>query len=319
MKRAFGVVCIICVIYLSSLMIGFYKYSVNEQNELQQLIMSYAIDYSSDAAMQEALRADDLEMDYTEDGYIIIDPEAALDTFVDMFCFNYGIGINSEARKHVLQNFIPVACVACYDGYYIAGYKPVKNDYNYPENSLSNSAWDVAFGPKLPYTYVNGGISYALNMSMDYAYAIDGMNITKHVGLPPGLLNEDAGIARINQILTDEIAYAVNSANEINANWKHSFFIPSQLSTLNGVNPITGPSLIVLVQNVDLAAARPISGFSISGSRVAKARMVVGYRRNGIKYYCYADRAPTSNIEDLFMDVREAAKAGYYFDLENMK
>lgn len=321
--------CIISVIYLAALMVGYFKYTMNEQDELQQLILSYAIDYCSDAAMQEVLIGDDLEMDYSADGQVLVDPKAALDTFVDMFCLNYDIGISGETRKHVLQNYIPVACLAGYDGFYIAKYQPVKSDTNVyypPETGLSNSTWDVVFGPKLPYTYTNGGTSYALNMGMDYAYAINGINVTKPAGLPPGLSSKAAGIAKINEIITNEIAYTVNSVNELNPNWKHSFFIPAQLTTLTGVNPINGPSLIVLVQNVDLASARPISGFSVSGSKVGRARMVVGYIRNvngiDIKYYCYADKAdklpPSITIDDLFQSVEDAARAGYYYDAEYM-
>ena len=316
MKRAFGVVCIITVIYLSSLIIGFYKYTINEQSELHQLILSHVIDYCSDAAMQEVLSGDHLEMDYTKDNYVIVDPKLALETFVDMFCLNYDIGISSEARKHVLQNYIPVACMATFDGFYIAKYQPVKNASNYPENALSSSTWDVVFGPKLPYTYTYAGTSYALNMGMEYAYAISGLNVDKRPGIPTGLLNKEAGIAEINKILTAEIAYTIDTANAVNPNWKHSFFIPAQLTTFTGVRPISGPSLIVLVQNVDLTTPRPISGFSISGTEASKARMVVAYFRNGTPYYCYADRFPGGiPIVNMFSSVEDAARAGYYHDL----
>lgn len=316
MKRAFGVVCIISVIYLAALLVGFYRYSLNEQSELQQLILSYAIDYCSDAAMQEALTGDHLEMDYTKDHYMIVDPKQALDTFVDLFCLNYDIGISCEARKHVLQNYIPVACMAAYDGFYIAKYQPVKNAVNYPENGLNDSTWDVVFGPKLPYTYTNAGTAYALNMGMEYAYAINGYNVSKYKGIPPGLLNKEAGIAEINKIVAGEMAYTIDSVNAANPNWRNSFFIPAQLTSLTGVSPITGPSLIVLVQNVDLTTVRPISGFSVSGTKVDQAMMVLAYRRGGIKYYCYADRFPGGvPIEDVYSTVEDAARAGYNHDI----
>jgi hypothetical protein len=321
MRRAFGIVCIVSVIYLASLIIGLYRYSINEQNELQQLILSYAIDYSSDGAMQEILKGDDLETDYSKDGNIIVDPKLALDTFVDMFCLNYDIGLTSEAKKHVLQNYIPVACLAVYDGYYIAKYQPVNNAVDYPENGLNNSIWDVVFGPKMPYTYLDAGTgtSYALNMGMEYASSVNGNDVVIRDVIPPSL-NKNTGIAKINEILSSEIAYTVDSANALNPNWSHSFFIPAQLTSLSGANPITGPSLIVLVQNVDLNTVRPISGFSVSGTKIANARMIVGYHAsNGKPYYCYADKVPGGvTIENLFSNVNDAAKEGYYCDLANM-
>jgi hypothetical protein len=51
--------------------------------------------------------------------------------------------------------------------------------------------------------------------------------------------------------------------------------------------------------------------------------MVVGYTRNGIKYYSYADKAPASievdpvngvTIENMYNTAKEAALEGYYFD-----
>lgn len=321
MRRAFGIVCIVSLIYVCALIVGLLRYAINEQSELQELILSYAIDYSSDAAMQEVLREDNLETDYTKDGSIIIDPERTLNTFVDMFCLNYGIGFTSEAKKHVLQNYIPVACLAAYDGYYIAKFQPVSSGTNYPENGLVDSTWDVVFGPKMPYSYVDKetGTTYALNMGMDYASSVTATTAIIKDSIPPSL-NKGTGIARINEILSGEIAYAVDSANAVNQNWRHSFYIPTQMNSISGANAITGPSFIILVQNLDLTTVRPISGFSISGSKLANARMIAGYLRNGEKYYCYADKAPDNvTMIDLFSSANDAAEAGYYCDMEYMK
>jgi len=322
MKRAFGVVCIICVIYLAALMIGFYKYELNEQNEIEQLLLSYAIDYSADGAMSEALSLTDVGVDYSDNNSIRIDPNTILDSFLDIFCINYDIGRSIEAKKYITQNFIPAVCVAGFDGYFIAKYQPTQNDVDvyYPsENELENSRWDLAFGPKMPYTYKYNGSYYALNMGMKFAYDSGG---AKYEGLAPGLHNKQAGLIEINKTLTKEIANNINYANSTNTNWKNAFFLPLQLSSHSGLNSIQGPSLIILVQNVDLRTNKPISGFSISGTEVENARTIIGYVRNGIKYYCYADSAPNlaqDDILDFFTSIEDAAQAGYYCDLEYLK
>ena len=335
MKRAFGVVCIICVVYLAALMVGFYQYIIKEQNEIEQLILSYAIDYSADGAMAEVLNSRDINNDYMDVTELKIDPNVVLDSFLDIFCINYDMGRSAEAKKYVAQNFIPVACVAGFDGYYIARLQPIKSEFDgyYPGDMLENSRWDLIFGPKMPYTYTKYGKSFALNMGMEYAYTTSG---GKYEGQLPEL-SKQAGLIKINRILSNSIGNAISSANQTNTNWEHQFFMPSQLSTYYGTNPIKGPSFIVLVQNVDLRTTKPISGFSISGSKVEKERLVVGYIRNEIKYYCYADMIPgldTDNasgvmtfqddwdevdVLDSFTSVEEAAKAGYYCDLKYMK
>jgi hypothetical protein len=332
MKRAFGVICIICVIYLAALMIGFYKYELNAQSEIEHLLLSRIIDYSADGAMAEALNLKDVGIDYTDENSLKMDPDLILDSFLDIFCINYDIGRGKEAKKYVTQNFLPVVCVAAFDGYYIATPQPVRNDWEvlYPSSDkLVNSRWDLTFGPKMPYTYKYNDKStgsesyYALNMGMDYAYKENG---GRYEGLVPGLKNKQAGMIEINKLLIKKISDSIDYVNSTNTKWEHTFSLPLQLSSYSGNNPIQGPSLIIFAQDVDLRTSRPISGFSISGTRVEKARVVVGYIRNGIKYYCYADKAPDKSkidgdgeVSDVFSSINDAAQAGYYCDLEYMR
>ncbi len=329
MKRAFGVVCITSIIYLAAFLIGFYIYELNAENELEQLLLSYVIDFSADGAMSESLdMQQDIGPDYSDNNKIYLDPKQILDSFIDMFCINYDLGRSIETKKYVTQNFIPAVCVADYDGYYIARLQPVKSDIDtlYPStDKLKNSSWDLIFGPKMPYIYKykENGISKccALNMGMNYIYTSKG--VKKDDISTTGLKSKQAGMIEINKILIKELADTINFSNKTG---KYTFSLPLQLSSYSGINPIMGPSLIIMAQNVDLRTSKPISGFSISGTRMERARFVVGYIRNGIKYYCYADCAPDSSkidgdgqYTDLFSSISDAAQAGYNCDLKYIK
>ncbi|MNW17059.1 hypothetical protein D3C71_2161110 [compost metagenome] len=77
----------------------------------------------------------------------------------------------------------------------------------------------------------------------------------------------------------------------------------------------------MLVQGVNVTTSRQISGFSVSGTKIAGARMVIGYKRGDVPFYAYADKVDegTVTVEDLFTSIDEAAEAGYFMDLEVMK
>ncbi|GKX28639.1 hypothetical protein SH1V18_11190 [Vallitalea longa] len=323
MKRT-GIAILICLYFVGGLIIFFFRYIERDLQEFEQLRLSYAVDYASDAAIWELLNSRDLSMDYSDFNYLSADPNLALDTFIDVFSANYGMNFDKNNLDHIKMNFIPVFVVAMYDGYYMATLKVVSNNLNYPENGISNADWDLKFGPKMPYIYKNNA-TYALNMSGESALKIEEDEktkepwLTKIEGLPVGIKSKKANLSEINKIISANISYTINQINETNTKWANTFYIPSSLTTYSGVNPIEGPSVIALVQNVDLATTKPISSFSVAGSKLEKSRMVAGYTREGIKYYCYVDNLPSSiKAENLFPNVKEAAKEGYYYDVRYM-
>lgn len=327
MSRHFWAFNLVAVIVIASLLFGYMIYIKKEREEIEQLKLSYAVDYASDAAAMAMLKTGSLEMDYSKSKSVTVDPQLALDTFLEVFCFNYNLQPTKD-NMALIKDYIPAAVVAGYDGYYLASQQLVKNGGgNYPETDLYNGEWDVVFGMKIPYIYNYNSVKYALNMGLDSTIALSGTNMTRLQGLPPtsaGTMSQTDARALINDIVSNKMANTINQVNVDNPNWKNSFFIPSRLTNLKGVNPIEGPSFIILVQGVTLTTSRPISGFSVAGSRIDAARMVVGYTaKNGMKYYAYADHAPPSveedpvngvKVEALFANLREAASAGYYFD-----
>lgn len=319
MKKT-GIALLVSLYYLGGLIVFSSNYIQKDIQEFEQLKLSFAVDYASDAAICELLNSKDLSMDYSETNYLSADPNLALETFIDVFSANYGLNFDETNEDHIKMNFIPAFVVAMYDGYYIATPTLISNTNNYPENELSDGDWDLKFGPKLPYKYEYNGSTYALNMGGEYALKLNNNMLSKHKGLPPGISSTEDNLGEISRIISSNISYTINKLNETNTRWANTFYIPRDLTTYTGVNCIEGPSVLALVQNVDLATSRPISAFSVAGSKIQKARMVAGYTRDGIKYYCYADKLPSSiNAENLYPTIKEAARAGYYCDIKYME
>jgi len=322
--KSFGVVNFVSLLFVIALFMGYISYVGKERDEIERLKLSYAIDYASDAGTQAMLQTADLDMDYTKEKYFRVNPQLALDTFIDVFCFNYGM-YPTEFNRATVKDFIPVAAVAAYDGYYIATQELVRSAVNHPESPARDGDWDLVFSMKKPYRYSptpTSNIHYALNMGLRDTLTLTEDQLYRIEGLPPtsnGTMSRQEARALINTTISNDMAYQINSTNEENPNWKNIFFIPNQLTTFGGVNPIEGPSLLVLVQGVNLSSTKPISGFSISGTSVEARRMVVGYQLSGTKYYAFADRVPSNaDIQEMFYTINEAAEAGYFADVKSL-
>lgn len=291
------------------------QYYMHNLKDTEELRLSYALDYCTDAAVDDMLNTDDLGTDYKDLGNIKVNPTIALDTFLDYFMLNYNMSMTQENREYVMSNFMPTFVVAGYDGYYIAKHSLTrKDDYG--------TAYDFTFGPKLPYTYTpdSSGVTYALNMGGITAKKLDVGLMSTTGNRPPGLNSKDEIIKQINDTLTNSISAAISEENENDEGWSNSFYLPSNLTTFTGAQPVTGPSVLSLVQNVDIATGQKVSAFSIAGSRINLERMIAGYFRNGQKYYSYVDSLPPGVTKDTALDMfttaTDAARAGYRCDVE---
>ncbi|GKU77576.1 hypothetical protein [Paenibacillus sp. L3-i20] len=323
MGKAFGIINLISVLFFSALLIGYMNYISKERDEIERLKLSYAIDYASDAAAINMLKTADLDMDYTKEKYFQVDPTLALDTFLDVFCLNYDL-FPTLSNKAYVQEYIPVAAVTGYDGYYIASQQVIRTSSgDYPEGKAKDLEWGLVFEMKRPYSYEHNGVNYALNMGFRNTVALKDYQMVRLEGLPltdNGRMSTRDAKDLINTTVSNEMAHRINLINDANPNWRHNFFIPNQIATFNSVNPIEGPSFLVLVQNLKMNTTRAISGFSVSGTSVEMRRMVVGYVRDGVNYYTFADRVPAGvTVDELFYTINEAASNKYYPDLETLK
>ncbi|MFD0671951.1 hypothetical protein [Cohnella sp. GCM10027633] len=327
MSRFFSLVNLASLLFFAALIAGYMIYAQKEKDEIERLKLSYAIDYSTDAGIRAMLlETNDLGLDYAYEDKFTLDPDIALDAFLDVFAFNYDVP-PTEEHKRLIAEYIPVAAVATYDGYYLAEHRVTGNRPGvYAGAGQPDDAdWELSFGMKLPYAYENGTTKYALNMGMADTVAFDGSSLSKLDGLPPtpsgAAMKREEAFRIINDAVSNHMGLAIEKLNEANYSWSNRFFVPSRLTDRVGVNSIEGPSFLVLVQNLQyFSTAGKLSGFSVAGSSVSAARHVAGYTKGGQRYYAFADKLPASVVpEALFETMDEAAEAGYRFDVAYMR
>ena len=299
---------LLAVLFISAMFSGLISYQDKVLREFESLRLSYAIDLCSDAAAFKMMDTDNINADYQTMSQAQVNPQVAMDTFVDMFCFNYGMLPTSTNREMVMNKYIANLTVAGYDGYWMAQPTCVVDDYEKTQYSL-------AFTPKLPYSTKADGDYFALDMGSSKAIKLMTNSSGKATSfarvkvkdLPynefGSLASYDVRQTTINRILTDSIGTSINAINTADSQWKNTFYVPGNLTKFTGVNPVNGPSILALVQNVDLTTGRKADAFSITGAKVTTARPIIGYTCKShddptqtIKKYCYADLLQNNGV-----------------------
>lgn len=311
MSRIFGIFLFIPLYFLA--MITLYSAAIiNFENQsVEEFRLRKAVNYCIDAATAEMLETGDLGMDYANWGKISINPDLAVEAFANTFCINYGMQTNQQNRDLVQMAYTKLFCVCAYDGYYV--YEPKK----------VNDEGDTLFisTPKLPYIYKDGGNTYALNLGLTDCWRFSSSNKISKIKSP---INEKSILREINKRISDDLAYRLDQQYE--HGWSKSLYIPYELTSVGVTNSINRPSVLAFIDNVDIVSAKNISAFGVGGAHVTQNRSVAAYRRNGKKYYAYADLLPQdvftatnpdgtkTFIEEMYMTCQDAAEAGYYHD-----
>lgn len=294
-----------------------FDYNKQSQEEFANLHLSQAIEHSSKAAANELLSSRDTDIDYENYNQVSADPEMALEVFVDVFLKNMGMSMSEENRHLVRTKYMPVFVVALTDGFYIAKHTKIKG-----ANNSTATEYDLVFSPKLAYSYKNAGKTYSLIQGAQFYSEIkSGGDVERITGLPPNIADKRQVHEIIGKNITSAMKSAIDSYQEIDkAGWSSNFYLPSELTSNSRVNAIDGPTVITLFQGVDVHSYTPIDTYSITGNKIKGARMIVAYRRNGIKYYSYHDKAPAGiTIDQPYSTMYEAAINGYMADIESLK
>lgn len=305
MNRGFGFLLAVPVFFLAVFVMIQVNSVIQEEQQLEEYIMTFAIDYSTDAAVEEMLNMSRLGQDYADQGFTNTDPEVALTTFLNMMCTNYDLPLTEAAKLQIESGYMPVFCVAAYNGYYL--YTPTQD---------LQHGWYLQGTQKIPYAYEVGNKYYALNLGGEYAHLLEGGSLTRVTLSSQGIQQEEV-YRQINSKISDELMYIFQE----NTGRGNSFvYLPSDMTTFKQVNPIKGPTVLAFIDGWDLGTRTSVSAFSIGGARVENARMVAAYEGVNIdgsitKLYAYADLLPVgSHIINMYTSVEEAAREGYYYD-----
>lgn len=318
MNRGFGIVLAVPIFFCATFSIMLLQYIDKETESWEEYVINYAIDYATDAAAEEMLEGVHIGTDYQQWGRVNSEPDTALKTFETIMLLTYDFPLTEKAYTQLDSGYVPIFCVAAYDGYY--PYTLVKQPSSHGQYNMYLQGMQ-----KLPYRLLKNGNYYALNLGYTDCRKLSNGKLTLAPLADEGITETDVREAVSKQITEDLTyrwqEYAVSVGREdVNID-----FFPSSRTTVTvgnrrQVNAIEGPSVIAMIDGWDLNTTHNISAFTIGGSKLQVSRMVAGYvDSDGKKWYSYADLLPadfttTHEIKDMFTSMTAAAEKGYYYD-----
>lgn len=305
MNKWFGFLLAVPIFFICFCTVAQIHSVKQEEMQLEEYVMTFAIDYSTEAAVEEMLNMSHLGQDYADLARTNMDPEVALETFINLMCMNYDLPLTDKAKMQIESGYMPVFCVATYNGYYMYTQQMDVNDSVYLQGSV-----------KMPYALQKGDKYYALNLGAQNAYMLQGGQLTRVMLDTQGISPEEV-YRQINSQVSDDLMYRFQQTTGRESEF---IYIPSNMTTIKQTNAIKGPTVMAFIDGWDFKSNHAVSAFSIGGARVENARMVAGYEvvnddGTTTKMYAYADLLPEgAHILEMFTSVHEAARNGYYYD-----
>lgn len=180
MNRGFGFILSVPILFIAILLMLLVHNVQQEQMQLEEYVLKFAIDYSTDAAVEEMLSMSHLGQDYADQGRTNADPEVALTTFINLMCVNYDLPLTEKSKMQIESGYISVFCVAAYNGYYM--YTPTED---------SEGGWYLQGSQKIPYAYEVGDKYYALNTGGDSVHLLQDGHLTKETIQSQGISKDE--------------------------------------------------------------------------------------------------------------------------------
>lgn len=309
-------------IFMLYLLVFFYQTEKTNARQLEELKFRYAVDYAVEGAFRATLSIDDLGMDYTNLGDVKLNPSMALETFKAIMCLNYDMAL-SEENYGFLETHIPTGVIFTNDGYYILE----KVEKNNPLTIEVGGDYALQWSVKRPYTVVTGGYTYGTSIYSDAWIGVknDGGTLVMESGdnftspRPTGLTRK-----RVREEISKQVTEGINrqiylrNLENTNKGKVPMFYLPSS-DTTTAINNIKRPTLLMLVQGLDISGVGKMDAMSVGGNRVDRRRVVVGFEDGGKKFYCYEKQLPEekiNNSKEFFQTLEDAALAGYIPHLE---
>ena len=101
MNRAFGFLLSVPLLFVAIFLLLVIHNVKQEEMQFEEYVLKFAIDYSTDAAVERCLICRTFGQDYTDQGRTNSDPQVALDTFLNLMCMNYDLPLTEKAKLQI--------------------------------------------------------------------------------------------------------------------------------------------------------------------------------------------------------------------------
>lgn len=307
------VVILFIPIYFLSIVFTVYVHIMDlSVKDYESYRLQQVANFCADAAVEEMLLSDDLDLDYADLNKVKIDPNTALNTFSELFCLNYNLTASEENKRMVRTNYFKAFVVCAYDGYYKGTSTRVNAEGDH----------ELVFTPKLPYSYAANGGMYALTLGKSACYFYKNGVVSK-VANP---FSETLTSYLISSKVSDDLMWTLEQQYEHGV--YQTPYIPAKMSAVKGTNTLLGPTVMVFIDDFNITTLHKVQSFNVGATAITQAKAVIAYVRDGQNYYCYHDKLQAAlgldDVEmeqwidtysvDMFMSIEDAAKEGFYYD-----
>lgn len=192
--------------------------------------------------------------------------------------------------------------------------------YDYDKNIVYKSRGTVNNNLEYKDVTVNGG-TYTIQQT-----TTSGTYKHKDGTFSQSCLSDDIKYRVVNNILANALNYNISLVAERRGGAAYNIHLPAS-TTVDGVNPVIGNTLIVVISNADYAGKANLTDAVLSGHRATNRVYVVAFEQNGVKYYCKngqlpmttrgdiptgANGLPLYTVEKKYLTEYEAAMDGYH-------
>lgn len=316
----------IAILILMLLGLSYLNLTSTLDRDFDQIRLNYAVEYATEAMFETTLEAEDLDMDYTNLDKVHIDSSDALDIFCSLMCFSYDMSLSDENFANI-ENSIASCVLAGNDGYYVGQFA----DYDStPGDGILVDSKRLRWSIKIPYFVKVGTYSYSVGyndgewkrvVTSNSSIKDSKVYVPSDVGYPMGINNIDVKHA-VNTQIRETMMKEIKDRNLNNIGFDFKFYLPDS-TTVNGVNPVEPPAVLLLMEGVDFASTEKINALSVSGFKVVKRVNVVAFvdKDTGRYYYCYESQlmdeekdaccggTGSYHIQNYYRDMKTAAES----------
>lgn len=191
--------------------------------------------------------------------------------------------------------------------------------YDYDTNQVYKSKGTINKTIEYKDVSVNGG-KYKVQRTKT-------TNVYKHKGgnFSQNCVSDGIKYRVVNNILANALNYNISKVAEKRGGASYNVHLPAS-TTGDGLNPVIGNSLMVIISDADYAGKANLTDAVLSGHRATNRVYVIAFEQDGKKYYCKNGQLPMTErgdiptgtnglplytVEKKFLTEHDAAMEGY--------
>ena len=140
---------LIAVLVIALMILAIQKMDAVNDRQFEQLRLSYAIDYATEAAFRATISTDSIGTDYANEGLkeVELNPAMAMPTFYNVLALSYDMSLSDDVKARIEES-VATGFICAVNGYYVL--EPIEIDRD-PYDHEIGGEYTLSFGVKRPY------------------------------------------------------------------------------------------------------------------------------------------------------------------------